>query len=388
MSVESYQKLYLKDKDAKPKERKHIILMDGTWNDETGVHGDGLVTNIVNMNRVFINDQQKQIVRYHRGVGNDNDNNWVKNKWKGATGHAISKIVEKAYARFVQDWQAGDHIYIFGFSRGSAAARLLASKINEEGIPKSIEITLEPQQNKETKVVEQVIADVKIDTSDSPHAVDIEFLGVWDTVSALGLKNNALRFIGAKEDDLFTNDTIAANIKQAVHLVAIDETRNPFVPSLMNHQEGITHEVWFPGVHSDIGGSYAEDGIAQVSLHYMIQRMELWNKEQGLADFVIDVEKRNKYAKAQVEKAHFHFHGKAFGKDLRSIHVQANGKKAEGMKPKIHQLYHDICSKRNSYSVFQIKSLFKKSTSRSINFQYMPFNIKVLELENGYDKVS
>ena len=67
---------YDKDFNAPPKERKHIILLDGTWNDETGLNSDGLVTNIVNLNRILLDDNETQIVRYHRGVGNDNDNKW------------------------------------------------------------------------------------------------------------------------------------------------------------------------------------------------------------------------------------------------------------------------------------------------------------------------
>ncbi|MBL4708217.1 MAG: DUF2235 domain-containing protein [Flavobacteriales bacterium] len=250
-----------------------------------------------------------------------------------------------------------------------------------EGIPNGISITLNPIQNQETKVVEQVvdINKIKIEMGERPFPVEIEFLGVWDTVSALGLANNTLRFIGAKKDDLFTNESIAHNIQRAVHLPAIDGTRNPFVPSLMNYKEGVTHEVWFPGVHSDIGGSYKEDDIAQASLHYMIKCMEEWNKERKLQDFIFDDKARELYTKAQLKKAHFHFHGKALGKDLRPIHVQADGVKSERLIPKIHHLYYDIASQKISYSIFEIKKFLRKPIEKSINFQYMPFNVKVLE---------
>ncbi len=369
--------LYEKDFNAPKKERKHIILMDGTWNDETGIGGDMLVTNIVQMSRIFQNDEENQIVRYHRGVGNDNDNNSFKSKWKGATGRAIKAIIDRAYARFVQDWQYGDHIYIFGFSRGAAAARMLAKKIEEEKIPAKVEITLEPKQNRETRVVEQRITKVEFDRSDCRPA-EIEFLGVWDTVTALGLTNNFLRFIGLKEADLFTNHDISAIIKKAVHLVAIDETRKPFVPSLMNHKENVTHEVWFPGVHSDIGGSYLEDDIAQASLYYMIQCMEEWNTERGLPEFKVDESAKSKYTKAKIDKAHFHFHGKAFGKDVRHIKVQVDGEPSD-LVPMIHHLYYDIVSQKNSYSVFQLKKFLRKAVKYVVNFQYMPFNVKALK---------
>ncbi len=387
MSKIEYKRTYIKDFNATPIERKHIILLDGTWNDETGIGADGLVTNIVHMSRIFINDSKKQIVRYHRGVGNDNDNGWISSRWKGANGKAIGSIVERAYARFVQDWQKGDVIYIFGFSRGSAAARLLASKIKDEGIPKSIEITLKPKENKESKVVEQVISDIEIEKS-GEHNVDIEFLGVWDTVSALGFVNIVLRFIGVKKNDLFTDDNIAGNIKKAVHLVAIDETRNPFIPSLMNYKKGITHEVWFPGVHSDVGGSYLEDEIAKVTLFYMIKQMTLWNKEQKLQDFLIHEGYYQEYTRAEIEKAYFHFHGNAVGESLRTIGVQVNGviTDLKVNKPKIHKLYREIASNKNSYSVIKKHNKEREDETKLINFQYMPFNVKVLNKQ--YEIVS
>ena len=392
-STDKYTKSYQKDFDAQPKERKHIILLDGTLNDETGLNADGLVTNIVNLKRLLVDEYDNQIVRYHRGVGNDNDNSWVKSRWKGATGKAIATIIEKAYARFVQDWQKGDRIYIFGFSRGAAAARILASKIAENGVPNSISITLIPIENKETKVIEQTIYHVQIDDS-KKQDVDIEFLGVWDTVSALGLGNNFLRFwgiksfykrkIGNKTHDLFLNDTIASNIKKAVHIVAIDETRNIFVPSLMNQKEKneeVIQEIWFPGVHSDVGGSYEEDEIAKVTLYYMIEQLELWNKSRSLNEFSFNPNAYNKHVKSRIDNAYFHFHGKATGKDLRAISVQTSTGISNSLKPKIHKLYKEITSSKKSYSVVEMEGEKGEKETKSINFQYMPFNVKVLEGE-------
>ncbi|WP_456461569.1 phospholipase effector Tle1 domain-containing protein [Reichenbachiella sp.] len=384
MRKSTYNQRYEKDHHAEEKERKHIVLLDGTWNDETGLDGSGLVTNIVQLSRIFINKPDKQIVRYHRGVGNDNDNKWLSHNWKGADGKAVGLIVERAYARLVQDWQSGDRIYIFGFSRGAAAARLLASKINREGIPKGVEITLKPVENRETKVVEQRIHQVNFDRSASKK-IDIEFLGVWDTVSALGLFNNILATFKLRKTDLFTDQHIATNIQQAVHLVSIDETRNSFRPSLMNHKEGVTHEVWFPGVHSDIGGTYLEKELSQANLYYMIDKLSEWNEARKLDDFLIDQNAYAESTKSDIDRAHFHFQGHGFGKSLREIVVQMDGKKAENLPPKIHQLYHDIASRRNSYSVVEVKKWFSRKSKRITNFQYMPFNVKVLDGE--YDVV-
>ncbi|MPQ46962.1 hypothetical protein GCQ56_08025 [Marinifilum sp. N1E240] len=367
---------YVKDFDAPAKKRKHIILLDGTWNDETGSDLDGLVTNIVKLRKILVNSEENQIVRYHRGVGNDNDNGWLGNLWKGSSGNGVQKIVEHAYIRFVKDWQKGDEIFIFGFSRGAAAARLLASKISKKGVPKSVSITLFARENKQTKVAEQHIANYSIENGDKSEAVKIEFLGVWDTVSAFGLYNNFKRFIGISKKDLFTDNHIAPNIKKAVHLVGIDETRNPFTPSLMNHKEGVTHEVWFPGVHSDIGGSYREDEIAKVSLNYMIQMMKNHIQKEGLKALDVNTDHLKKFTLETSSKAHFHFHGLSWGENLRLIRVQENGETSHTLKPKIHQLYYDLCESNETFAAVK-----KRKSKKCVPFQYMPFNVKALRGE-------
>ncbi len=382
----SYAQQCTKNTSAPPKERKHIILLDGTWNDETGVKLDGFVTNIVQLNRIFLNNEDQQIVRYHRGVGNGDDNDWFANKWGGITGRGVRKIVDKAYARFVMDWQSGDRIYIFGFSRGAAAARMLASKIHREGIPNQINVVLKANPNNETNVVEQIISSFEISGNPATNLkVPIEFLGVWDTVSAFGITSVLRRVLFNRYQDLFTNNHIADNIRRAVHLVSIDETRTPFMPSLMNYKEGVVHEVWFPGVHSDVGGSYPEDSLARVSLHYMIRMLREWNASQHLPEFVIDPEMYSRFTSATIDKAYFHFHGGSTAKDLRDVFVQVDGQKSN-IKPKIHGSYIDICNSRHAYSVVEIGNGDKKE-KKFINFQYMPFNLKVLKLKNGYEVV-
>ncbi len=369
----TYARNYTKDFSAPPKHRKHFILFDGTWNDETGESLDGLVTNVVHMKMILRDDRENQIVRYHRGVGNDDDNGRFGNFWKGATGHGVAKIVENAYVRFIQDWESGDEIFIFGFSRGAAAARIFATKLNREGVPAGLQVTFAPRENKSTHVVEQMISSYSLDKSKT-HPVNITFLGVWDTVSAFGLYNNFKRFFGLKRKDLFTDHHIAANIRRAVHLLAIDETRNPFVPSLMNHKPGITHEVWFPGVHSDIGGSYAEDNIAKISLCYMLKLLREWVASNGWLTILTHPENEEKLTIDRTLIGHFHFHGHAAGEDLRPIGVQENGKINPAILPKLHRSYLDFCRSHTTYSV-----VVRRKKKFKVRFQYMPFNVKVLE---------
>ncbi len=374
MKRDEFQREYIKNADGPKKERKHIILLDGTWNDETGKGLDGLVTNIVHLQKIFVNNHECQIVRYHRGVGNDDDNKLISRYWKGATGRGTKRIVENAYARFVKDWQNGDKVYIFGFSRGAAAARLLAQKINDLNMPEKITITYRPRANNETKVVEQHIVKYNTEGSLLKDPVDIEFLGVWDTVSAFRLFNNLERFFRIKERDLFTNYTIANNIKKAVHLVAIDETRNIFKPSLMNYEEDRIHEVWFPGVHADLGGGYAENEIAKASLFYMLKMLKKHLKVTGNTSVIIDKCQYDNLTLKSIDKAHFHFHGLSIGKCLRDIFVQEKGKRSTCLLPNIHQAYRMLCHSNETYSVVKNKKKFA-----FLKFQYMPINVKLLK---------
>ncbi|WP_299081896.1 DUF2235 domain-containing protein, partial [uncultured Paraglaciecola sp.] len=201
------------------------------------IDSDGNVTNVVHLKRILKNDPDNQIVTYHRGIGNDNENSRIKKVLKGATGADIDDIITNAYAKFVQNWHKGDLVYIFGFSRGAATARLLAAKINREGIPHELKIHFKSSVNKETKVVEQRVEKYEVTSKKSPFKVDVEFLGVWDTVAALGAWTNFMKFLGINKKNIFQDFHIATNIKKAVHLVAIDETRSIFSAALMNHKE-------------------------------------------------------------------------------------------------------------------------------------------------------
>lgn len=378
---------YKKDITVKAKARKHIILIDGTWNDETGQNLDGLITNIARMSKILISDENHQIVRYHRGIGNDDENGFLNVLRGGITARGYKWLVDRIYARFVQDWHPGDEIFIFGFSRGAAMARLLAKKINDEGIPESITVTIEPKKNKETKVIEQSITDWTIQTRKNHVPVAIQFLGVWDTVSSFGWKNIFRRLILRKGKDVFTGKTIASNIQRAVHLVAIDETRTPFLPSLMNHDPGRIEEVWFPGVHADIGGGYAEDSIAQVSLHFMLKRLKEYNSLSGLKPFLIAEDMLDFYTKKRQEEWHFHFHGMGWTKQLRNIRIIIQEKEVKPnatYKPKVHRSYEWICKSSHSFSVVEMEEEEKKITKKA-PFQYMPYNFK--ELGEHYEIV-
>ena len=148
------------------------------------------------------------------------------------------RILEEARADFDAHYRPGDKVAMFGYSRGAALARKFASQ------------TLARRDD-----------------------CEVAFLGAFDTVAAMdGIHRKGDT---AGSDVVFENGTLNRRIKNAVHLVAIDENRVTFTPTLMNKDDDDPQrilEVWLPGVHGDVGGGYWVDGLSDVALAFMIAR--------------------------------------------------------------------------------------------------------------------
>ncbi|MEL6675305.1 MAG: DUF2235 domain-containing protein [Bacteroidota bacterium] len=366
--------------------RNYIILMDGTWNDEYGIDGDGLTTNIVKLNKSLSRDSQNQITRYYRGVGNDNDHNKLGVLLGGAFGKREKAIRNNAYSRLAKEYQPGDNIYIFGFSRGAASARMLAAQIHEMGIPQEIVITTEAVSDRETNNVENRFVKFEADFSQS-RKVNICFLGVWDTVGAFGIPVNFLG-IPFQSWNLFKNMDVAGNVQKAVHLVAADETRDAFSPTLMNHRPGVIEEIWMPGVHSDVGGSYAEDQLAKHSLYVMIQKIKANCIDKGLPPLQFEKETLANYTSHEITKGVFHFHGLGSKKSIRRIHCLKNNKKVgpEEQLPIIHKSFFALQKSRENYSLVHRSSWFGEDKKLELPILYNPANLKYLRKKYEVDE--
>mmetsp|Transcript_8815 Transcript_8815/g.12528 ORF Transcript_8815/g.12528 Transcript_8815/m.12528 type:complete len:421 (-) Transcript_8815:296-1558(-) len=225
----------------------------------------GRIDNIENErdNKFYVDKgiPENQIALYVRGVGEHDKNLWNKMSLKGLmdwdTGiNALfgdidvpMKAMDKRLEKVIQP---GDKVFIFGFSRGAAAARVYAVKLSKKGIKSSL-----------TNVVVKP---------------EIPFLGCWDTVSlqifdnCLNVLLNTLfkrlpstKAIGEKDGK------VASNVKKAIHIVSLDDNRMwaGFSPTLMGHEERV-HEVWFPGGHGDIGGNAPERYLSDISFKYML----------------------------------------------------------------------------------------------------------------------
>ena len=146
------------------------------------------------------------------------------------------RILTLAREEFQKSYRGGDRVLVFGFSRGAALARKFTSELLDAG-----------------------------------ECEEIAFLGVFDTVAALGGVHRSGERIST--DVVFENGTLHGNIRRAVHLLSLDETRVPFTPMQMNkdvEHPGRILEVWFPGAHSDVGGGYWLDGLSDIALQFMI----------------------------------------------------------------------------------------------------------------------
>ncbi|MEN8193337.1 MAG: DUF2235 domain-containing protein [Bacteroidota bacterium] len=371
-------KKYKIDFDAEPAPRNVFILMDGTWNDESGIAENNVTTNIHKLYQILSDDSTTQIKRYFRGIGNDEDNTWFQRLTHGAFGLDEKRIRDDAYCTICKDYHPGDHIFIFGFSRGAASARMLASDLNKKGIPEEIEIYTRPTANRRSNNIEYKFE--KYTASQKTMSVDVQFLGVWDTVYAFNIPKLIFGIsLFNRTYDLFNDKHVASNVQHAIHIVAIDETRKVFKPTLMNHDPERILEVWFPGVHSDVGGGYEEDEMGRITLNYMLQKLDECCGKHNFHP----VEYKSSYHKDKVIKLGkknvvLHFHGLNGKKEVRYIEVIKNDKIDKNIKPKVHFSFQQIRTSANVYSKQEFKNFFRKPLRKFFRIIYNPPGIRRL----------
>lgn len=248
--------------------KRIAIFADGTWNSPE----DGRPTNVLRMARAVKPDVagSKQIVFYDWGVGTDR-----KKLTGGLTGAGIDKNIMDCYRFLVHNYDAGDQLFFFGFSRGAYTVRSLAGFIRNCGLLRREHARRIPEAfrlyRKRTRASgpnEPVPTRFRRDYAVA-DITPIEFVGAWDTVGALGIP---VPFWGTLNDrELLFHDTEPSKIVQhARHAVSIDENREDFAPVLWSAKPSVDIlQVWFAGVHSDIGGGYREHGLSDCAIQWM-----------------------------------------------------------------------------------------------------------------------
>ena len=251
-----------------------VVCCDGTGNQFAQEK-----SNVVNLYKMLARDPA-QIAYYHPGVGTMGTRSALTQIGKAWTkviglafGYGFSDNVADAYQFLMQTFEPGDQLYVFGFSRGAYTARALCGMLHIVGL-------LTPGNQ---GLIPYAIRMIKSRSIDFAVAADFKktfsrectpyFVGVWDTVSSLGWLYNAVYFP-------FTTATHNRDLHIVRHAVAIDERRAFFRQHLFgvpqNPQQDV-QEVWFAGVHSDVGGSYpeSESQLSKIALRWMVCEAKL-----------------------------------------------------------------------------------------------------------------
>lgn len=235
--------------------KRIVICSDGTW--QTPIQAD--TTHVIEMARAVLPtapDGTVQVVFYDWGVGTES---WANRLAGGVSGKGIVRNIRDCYRFLTHNYDDGDGIYLFGFSRGAYTVRSLAGLIRNCGVLRKAEAgrLSEAYGMYRRNDAAPDSEEAKAFRSAYAREAAIEFIGVWDTVGALGIPLRGLSKLTAHRHE-FHDVELSGFVKHGCHALAIDESRRPFRPSLWRAEPKpgqIVEQVWFSGEHSDVGGS-------------------------------------------------------------------------------------------------------------------------------------
>jgi len=259
-----------------------VVCFDGTWNvPEQEENGVASPTNVVKLFHSLADkaeDGCEQLKYYHPGVGTEHSA--FKKQMGGMFGYGIAMHIKSAYFWLGCNYEPNDRIYLFGFSRGAFTVQSLSALINLRGIP-----PLKGVKSADAwKKVEREYKKYQKRKSDSTRSGEgnIHFLGLWDMVGALGIPNSSavLNLFDSGDAWKYHDGKLQANVRHARHAMAMDERRASFTVARWNNCEESRRngqdvgELWFSGVHSDVGGGYYESGLSDCALEWMMREAE------------------------------------------------------------------------------------------------------------------
>ncbi len=260
-----------------------VVFSDGTGQEG----GKGHNTNVYRLFNMITDRSPEQIGFYDRGLGTG-----IRKITGSIVGAGMSKNIRECYQFIFENFRAGDQIYLFGFSRGAATVRSLSAFIHMFGIlPKS-----RPELIKQAyKIYEKgygtkrTARATKFLSQHHTMWTKVKFLGVWDTVAALGVPFRTIdvlidRLPGGRHK--FHDFALSPCVEFARHALAIDDERKTFHPLLWKEiddkeqdkkdkqDKQVMKQVWFCGMHTDVGGGYPESGLSDTALEWMLDEAE------------------------------------------------------------------------------------------------------------------
>ena len=264
--------------------KRIVLCFDGTWNDPDDN------TNVIKIYRSVLGEDKSPdragvpvptpnvptIKWYDKGVGTER---WNRIRG-GLTGRGLAQNILQGYKFLADNYQIGDEIYLFGFSRGAYTARSLAGLIRNIGILKKDYAQEERLEDNPVLMNGFWLYQSRDASADTAAAkffrakysidnIEIRFLGVWDTVGAMGIPSNNLDKVDRRYE--FHDTELSRRVKSAYHALSIDETRPEFIPTLWTSEpktEQTLEQVWFAGVHSEVGGG-KKQSLTDVPLRWM-----------------------------------------------------------------------------------------------------------------------
>jgi uncharacterized protein (DUF2235 family) len=300
--------------------KKLVVCCDGTWNTprtETNIFRTyrflrerlGTPTEVTRKDGVRTcsgraADGSEVVLFYDAGIGSE----WYSRLLGGGAGVGLSDNVRDAYHFLGHNFVPDSDIYLFGFSRGAYTARSLCGFIKAAGLldKPSVQdvwrvymdryvtpahtspgVVARPSgwdldrirgwlAEKAGDAVGRLGTDVA--TLPTHGDVKIKFIGVYDTVGALGVPIPAAAHVNEPIVG-FHNTTLGDTVENAVQALAVDEKRGPYVPAVWTQAADAAAlagqsvlQVWFPGVHSDIGGGYHDKGIGDITWDFMMRQ--------------------------------------------------------------------------------------------------------------------
>lgn len=264
--------------------KRLAVCFDGTWNTpDQKDRGRVRPTNVAKTALAIARrgrDRREQVVFYDPGVGTG----WGKldRLLGGAFGLGLNENIRQGYRFLVQHYRPGDQIFLFGFSRGAYTARSCAGLIRNSGLLRRDDLDKLDQAfrlyRSRRPDAHPRAREARLFRRSFSHEPELHFIGVWDTVGALGIPLSGVRWINRLLGLQFHDTQLSSHVRHAHHAVAIDERRGPFVPTLWTRPAPVRgqkmEQVWFAGVHSNIGGGYADSGLSDIAFEWMRARAE------------------------------------------------------------------------------------------------------------------
>jgi uncharacterized protein (DUF2235 family) len=269
--------------------KRLVVCADGTWNSADSANADGKgFTNVARMRDAIAPrgpDNVEQRVKYYHGIGAQGSliSRWI----AGAFGVGLSKNVKHLYLWLVENYTPGDELFLFGFSRGAFTVRSLSGLIRKCGILRlrhadKIDAAYDLYSTRDKSRHPDAPVSVKF-RADYSHSdvTPIKCIAVWDTVGSLGVPTKGPIGMYTRRKYGFHDVRLSRFVEHAFHAVAIDEHRDPFKPTLWGVRESglverngkqVVEQIWFPGVHSDIGGGYAGTGLSDLAFRWIATR--------------------------------------------------------------------------------------------------------------------